>query len=87
MTQWLEFWQQVLPSMVKLGQRLYEEHKGDASTARAELRTITDQRGRRAQGEEAVDAKLRAAAESTRIELPAPGPHGHDDGKPMRPRG
>jgi hypothetical protein len=87
MTQWLEFWQQVLPSMVKFGQKLYEEHKGDVSAARAELRTITDQRGRRAQGEEAVDAKLRAAAESTRIEMPSPGPHGHDDGKPMRPRG
>lgn len=85
MTQWLEFWQALLPSILKFGQGLYEAHKGDVSAARAELRTITDQRARRAQGEADVDRKL---AEVERAEArKAPGPHGDDDGKPNRPRG
>lgn len=80
-TEWLEFWQQLVPSMVKLGQSLYQAHKGDVQAAHAELRTITDQRARRAQGEAEVDRKLAEA------ERKAPGPHGDDDGKPTRPRG
>ena len=68
MTQWLEFWQQVLPSMVKLGQRLYEQHKGNVTSARAELRTITDQRGRRDAEEAALDERIEA--ERARQEAP-----------------
>lgn len=64
-TEWLEFWQQLVPSMVKLGQSLYQAHKGDVQAAHAELRTITDQRARRAQGEAEVDRKL---AEAERVE-------------------
>lgn len=60
--EWLDFWGKLTPEALKLGRSLYHQFDGDASKALAELRTINDQRVRRARGEADIDKQLDAAS-------------------------
>ena len=59
-TNWLQFWQALLPGLMGLAKALFQRHGGDARAANAELTAIRNHGARLERAEDEIDRDLNA---------------------------